>query len=76
MNCLEFALNVWRKNKTYKIWYSSNHCINIPEDVVNPFPNKEFVEAEKFGYTYFYNSFKEVLPKTHLKILKQYFNIK
>lgn len=76
MNCLEFALNVWHRNNTYKIWYNSVHCINLPEDVGGAFPNKEFLPAETFGYDYFYNAFKQVLPKTHFKLLKAYFNKK
>lgn len=74
MNCLSFALRVWSRNNDYKIWYNTNHCINIPNDVVNPFPNKEFLPAEDFGYDYFVNSFKDVLEGDDIKRLKKYFN--
>lgn len=74
MNCLSFALKVWSRNNDYKIWYNTNHCINIPNDVVNPFPNKEFLPAEDFGYDYFSSAFSKVINEEDLLRLKKYFN--
>lgn len=76
-NCLIFALQVWKKNPDYKIWYNSDHCINLPSSIKNPFPNKEFLPAEEFGYRHFLSTFKLILdqqPYYHL-LLKQYFQL-
>jgi hypothetical protein len=71
MNCLQYALKFWEKNPTYRIWYDSNHCINLPEGS----SAVGFLLAEKFGYEYFINAFKEFLTDEYLDILNKYFNI-
>ena len=56
-------------------WYNSNHCINLPSSIQNPFPNREFLPAEDYGYIYFSSTFKEFLNQEYQLLLKQYFQI-
>jgi hypothetical protein len=74
INCLSYSLRFWKKNPEYKIWYNSDHCINIPNYVVNPFPNKEFLPIEEFGFDYFYRWFEQrLINPEELKLLESYF---
>jgi hypothetical protein len=70
MNCLAFALRVWSRDNDYKIWYNSTHCINLPSGS----SAVGFLPAEKFGYDYFINAFKDVLKEEDKKMLKKYFD--
>lgn len=75
MNCLSYALKFWNINNDYKIWYNSDHCINLPNDIINPFPNKEFLPIEEFGYDYFKNWYDErLINDFDFELLKLYFN--
>jgi len=75
MNCLSYALRFWNKNPLYRIYYNSDHCINIPSSVVNPFPSKEFLPIEEFGYDYFLSWYKqELIGVIDLILLDKYFN--
>lgn len=71
LNCLQYALKFWEANSDYRIWYNSDHCINLPlnSSVVG------FLPAEEYGYCYFSSAFKEFLTDEYLVILKKYFNI-
>lgn len=75
MNCLIYALRFWKENPDYKIWYNSDHCINIPTFVKDPFPNKEFLPAEEFGYNYFKSWHHALITDHEQNLLKEYFNI-
>ena len=75
INCLIYALQFWKDNPDYRIWYNSNHCINLPSSIQNPFPNREFLPAEDYGYIYFSSTFKEFLNQEYQLLLKQYFQI-
>ena len=70
MNCLSFALRVWSKDNDYKIWYNSNHCINLPSGS----SAIGFLPAEDFGYDYFLNAFSKVINEDDIKKLKKYFD--
>lgn len=74
INCLSYALRFWHKNKEYNIYYNSDHCINIPSYVINPFPNKEFLPIEEFGYDYFSKWYdQELITIKDLGLLNLYF---
>lgn len=69
MNCLQYGLKFWKKNTNYRIWYNSDHCINLP-------PNSNatgFLPLEDFGFNHIYNSFNKYLTEEYLIILKKYF---
>ena len=71
MNCLQFALNVWKTNNNYKIYYNSEHCINLP----NNSKADGFLGLELYGFDYFkkwYTDYK-VIPKNSYNILIEYF---
>ena len=71
MNCLQFALNVWKTNNNYKIYYNSDHCINLP----NNSKADGFLGLELYGFDYFkkwYTDYK-VIPKNSYNILIEYF---
>lgn len=53
MNCLEYALEFWQKEPEYRIYYNSDHVINLPKgtDVTG------FLPLEQFGFEHISNSF-------------------
>ena len=69
MNCLQYSLKFWESNPNYRIWYNSDHCINLPKNssVVG------FLPLEQFGYEHITSSFKEFLTEEYLTLLKKYF---
>ncbi len=76
LNCLSYALQFWNKNPDYKIWYNSDHCINIPIDTYPSFKHgRMFLPAEEFGYYYFSNAFKDLISEEDHILLKEYFGI-
>jgi len=76
MNCLSFALRFWVDNKDYRLWYNSDHVINIPIDTHPTFKNgRKFLPIEEFGYYYFLSSFSGILEEEDMKLLAQYFNM-
>lgn len=70
INCLEYALDFWNENNEYKIYYNSDHCINVPK-------NHEvhgFLPIESFGFGYFENWFiDKLIAKRTYKLLIKYF---
>lgn len=44
INCLSYALRFWKKNPLYRIWYNSDHCINIPMWIDAKFTNNNRYE--------------------------------
>lgn len=76
INCLSYALRFWDKNPDYRIWYNSDHCINIPLDTYPNFKyGRMFLPAEEFGYHYFISSFKGLISLEDEVLLKKYFDI-
>ena len=67
LNCLEFALGFWFKNPRYKIYYDSDHAINLLEYPLI----KNFLPIENFGLEHFLNSF--LLKPKYIDLLKIYF---
>lgn len=75
MNCLVYALRFWEKHPEYKLWYNSDHVINIPTYVVNPFPNKEFLPVEDFGFQYFIKWDHALIEQSDIDLLIKYFRV-
>lgn len=72
INCLEYALNFWKQDKNYKIYYNSDHCVNLPDGI----KIDGFLKIEDFGFNYFENWFKieKLISKEAYEILIEYFN--
>jgi len=83
MNCLAYALRFWSENPNYKLWYNSNHVINIPIGLDATFTHNSeypyaiaYSPAEQWGYNYFASAFKGLLDKDEMELLKKYFKKK
>lgn len=75
MNCLSYALRFWNLHPEYKIWYNSDHCINIPSYVnVAFYGMHKFLPIEEFGFVYFERAFEDLIDEGDLELLKKYFN--
>lgn len=68
MNCLEYALKFWDKNPSYRIYYNSDHCINLPESTTI---SNDFLPIEEYGIEYFKGAFD--LTEEYSKLLEKYF---
>ncbi len=68
MNCLQFALRFWFKNRNYKIFYNSDHVINLEQC-----EQTDYLPLEEFGFDNIYNSFKDSLTADEVELLKLYF---
>lgn len=75
MNCLIYALRFWDKHPEYKLWYNSDHVINIPTWIKDPFPNGGFLPAEDYGYQYFVKWDHALIEESDKLLLKKYFNV-
>lgn len=74
LNCLQFALRFWNENNDYKLFYNSDHVINL--EIKNENTNLlNYLPIEGFGYNNIYNAFLETLTDEDIKLLKKYFNI-
>lgn len=70
LNCLSYALQFWKKCPEYRIYYNSNHCINIPEET----KIEGFLPIEEFGFEYFYKWFEQgLINQEDLNLLVSYF---
>lgn len=73
-NCLGFALEFWQREVEYKIWYNSDHAINIDINTQVMFKgSREFLPLETFGLEAVYNSHKANLNKDEVEILIEYY---
>ncbi len=70
INCLQFALRFWNKNPQYKIYYNSDHVINMERC-----KQDGYLSLESFGFEHIYQSFRTTLKKKDIKLLKKYFLI-
>ncbi len=70
-NCLEWNLKFWSKNKSYKLYYNSDHVIAL-EDRSLPVLTTNYLPIECFGIDYFINAFS-VKDDVILGLLKDYF---
>lgn len=68
MNCLQYALNFWNRNKNYIILYNSDHVINVPPRTVV----EGFLPLALFGEEHLIKSFK--LTKNYKRLLSLYFD--
>ena len=55
INCLSYALRFWEENPKYKIYYNSDHVINLREqdDIDQKAEALGLLAIEEFGYDYF-----------------------
>ena len=66
MNCMQYALQFWKKNPNYIILYNSDHAINVPART-----NVEgFLPLAHFGEEHITKSFG--LSKYYIQLLKRY----
>ena len=76
LSCLSYALRFWNRNNTYKIYYNSDHCINIPSKFNKHIDALGFLPIEEFGYEYFQSWFQQkLITKEDLVLLDRYFQI-
>ena len=70
MNCLQYALEFWDKVPRYRLFYNSEHVINLP-------PNSSaegFLPITEFGYVYFSDWYRQgLIDDNALKLLIKYF---
>lgn len=74
MNCLEWCLDFWSKNRDYALFYNHNHVIAVKGSSVQVagLTDLQYEELRGCGYDYFVSAFD--LDKTYTKILYEYFN--
>lgn len=85
MNCLAYALRFWKQNPRYRIYYDSNHCINVHGRLTHePELKREwglekegsfchFLPIEYYGLQYFESAFAGLLSEDEMALLKEYF---
>jgi hypothetical protein len=79
MNCLAYALHFWKKCPHYRLFFNSDHVINVP----CPYHGEQtfgsgswkFMPLESYGYEFIYSGFKDLLTEEEHKLLKEYFNV-
>lgn len=67
INCLEYALFFWKEQPKYRIYYNSDHVINLTGNSTCD----GFLPIEEFGYEHLLSSF--TLSNQAKEILKEYF---
>jgi len=73
ITCLEYALTFWNEHRDYKIYYNSDHVINLKEGTIPP---EGYLELKEFGLnhllaSFYYNyTFAEII---YVDLLKEYF---
>lgn len=65
-NCLEYALKFWYLHRDYKIYYNSDHCINLKDGTIPP---EGYLEIEEFGRNHIYNSFRRLMYDNDIRVL-------
>lgn len=72
ISCLSYALRFWDKQPKYKIYYDSDHCINLYDGTFV----QGFVPIQIYGYEYFAKWHKlNLITNKDLKLLKKYFEL-
>jgi hypothetical protein len=72
-NCLAYALRFWERNPRYRLYYNSDHVVNLPVEAGEKcFPM--FLPAEDFGYDYFQGAFNGLLDEHEQALLYTYFH--
>lgn len=72
-NCLEWNLKFWNKNRSYKLYYNSDHVIALEEKSL-PVLTTTYLPIECFGQEYFISAFN-IKDELILKLLKEYFKV-
>ena len=75
INCLAYALRFWEHNPQYKLYYNSDHVVNLNYYGQNADYYIGFLPAEDYGYDYFSSSFAGLLDEYEEDLLKKYFQI-
>ena len=69
-NCLSYALRYWNLYPEYRLYYNSDHVVNLPVNVCIG-----FLPIEDFGYDYFFNWYKNgLINEEDLVLLSRYFS--
>lgn len=70
INCLSYALRYWELHYEYRLYYNSEHVINLPVNACIG-----FLPIEDFGYDYFFSWYKNsLINEDDLVLLNRYFN--
>lgn len=70
-NCLSYALRYWNLYPEYRLYYNSDHCVNLPIGA----ECTGFLPIEEFGYDYFLNWYKNgLINEDDLVLLSRYFS--
>ncbi len=74
-NCLIYALRFWEQNPKYRLFYNSDHVVNLPEGV-GDLVLGPFLTLESFSYDFIRTSFAHALtdPRDQ-ELLKKYFEV-
>ena len=68
MNCLTYALDFWRKNPSYRLYYNGDHVINCDTP-----PKNNFLPIEDYGLLHMHTSFVNCVERSTLVSLCIYF---
>ncbi len=69
-NCLSYALRYWNLYPEYRLYYNSDHVVNLPVNACIG-----FLPIEYFGYDYFLNWYKNgLINEEDLVLLSRYFS--
>ena len=70
INCLSYALRSWNLYPEYRLYYNSDHVVNLPINACIG-----FLPIEDFGYDYFFNWYKNgLINEEDLILLNRYFS--
>ena len=70
MNCLQYALEFWDKEPKYRLFYNSEHVINLPPNTTA----EGFLSITEFGYNHFRRWYAdELINDNALRLLIKYF---
>jgi hypothetical protein len=72
-NCLAYALRYWKAHPHYRLYYNSNHVVNLPVAVGEKCA-PTFLPAEAFGFGYFAGAFEGLLDEEEQALLQEYFH--
>ena len=68
-NCLSYALRYWNLYPEYRLYYNSNHVVNLPVNACIG-----FLPIEDFGYDYFFRWYEDkLIDNIDLALLNLYF---
>ena len=69
INCLSYALRYWNLYPEYRLYYNSDHVVNLPVNAC-----MGFLPIEDFGYDYFFRWYEDkLIDNIDLALLNLYF---